>query len=385
MANVTLRLINNRRGVGSENKPTSVELRIAYMRKVKYVGTGIKVCTNEWKNDMVVKHPDASILNRRLSEFVRKANRIIADMEENGMIDLEGIANLLKSNGTNMTFWEFIEKIANDKSVANGTRLHYENFLAKLKEWKKFRCFSDLTLGNVLAFDKFLHDYRQPNGEGYKQSTIYGYHKYLRQFIYDAKRQHLVSASPYEGSGISLDKGEAGIDKYLTEEELGMISKFPLTGTLARVRDLFVFASLTGLSFADLMALDKKKATWEGNICVIEGARIKTGKDFFIPVLPQAMEILEKYDWCLPKYSNQKYNLYLKNLAEIVGIEKPISSHYARHTAGMILLNNGVPIEVVSKILGHANIDTTQKYYAKVQKKTVSREIINNDRLKNLG
>jgi site-specific recombinase XerD len=103
-----------------------------------------------------------------------------------------------------------------------------------------------------------------------------------------------------------------------------------------------------------------------------------------IPILPKAMEIIEKYKThplvlakgkLLPVYSNQKLNAYLKEIADLCGIQKPLTFHIARHTfATTVTLTNGVPIETVSKLLGHTSIKTTQ-IYAKVIEKKVSEDM----------
>lgn len=98
--------------------------------------------------------------------------------------------------------------------------------------------------------------------------------------------------------------------------------------------------------------------------------RIKTGEEYFIVLIPQAMEILKKYDYSLPKYSNGRINDLLNGVANIAKIKKELTCHVARHTAACLALNNGVRIEVVSKMLGHSNINTTQ-IYAKMLSKEV--------------
>ena len=85
------------------------------------------------------------------------------------------------------------------------------------------------------------------------------------------------------------------------------------------------------------------------------------------------MEILQKYGGKLPILSNVKYNLFLKSLAQYAGIEKPLSSHFARHTGATLLLNAGVDMEVVAKILGHKSTEMTRRIYAKLFDSTVAR------------
>ena len=98
--------------------------------------------------------------------------------------------------------------------------------------------------------------------------------------------------------------------------------------------------------------------------------RTKTGVIYIIPLSSTAIEILERYDYSLPIISNQRYNSYLQEIAEICGIGKNLTSHIARHTAATLLLNSGISIDVVAKILGHSNTKMTQ-HYAKLLDKTV--------------
>ena len=107
--------------------------------------------------------------------------------------------------------------------------------------------------------------------------------------------------------------------------------------------------------------------------------RQKTQREINIPLLPQAKRIMEKYrisanqEYVLPRMSNVNINSYLKEIADIVGIHKRLTHHTARKTfASTILLYNDVPIEIVSKLLGHANISITQKSYAEVVNKSIS-------------
>lgn len=109
--------------------------------------------------------------------------------------------------------------------------------------------------------------------------------------------------------------------------------------------------------------------------------RLKTDKEVSIPLLPQAKAILSLFEasievqqgFLLPRISNQKINSYMKEIADVLGIEKKLTHHTARKTfASTILLYNGVPIEVVSQLLGHSDIKVTQKSYAQVVQKSIS-------------
>ena len=118
---------------------------------------------------------------------------------------------------------------------------------------------------------------------------------------------------------------------------------------------------------------------FDGNLW-IQMKRKKTGKPISVPLLPKAKAILDNYnevgEYALPKFSNQKINSYLKEIAGIVGIDKRISHHMARKTfASTVLLYNDVPMEIVSELLGHSSMKITQEYYGKVVQRKVSEEM----------
>ncbi|HAI44649.1 MAG TPA: recombinase, partial [Maribacter sp.] len=154
---------------------------------------------------------------------------------------------------------------------------------------------------------------------------------------------------------------------------------------LDQVRDIFVFCCFTGLAYADV-----KKLT-NADIVIgsdgekwIKTRRTKTDTRSNIPILPIALAIIEKYeddellkekDLVLPVLSNQKMNSYIKEIADCCGIVKNLTFHLARHTfATTVTLTNGVPIESVSKMLGHTNLRTTQ-HYAKILDMKVGKDM----------
>jgi integrase len=166
---------------------------------------------------------------------------------------------------------------------------------------------------------------------------------------------------------------------YLTERELDLIegTSFMTVG-LNRVKDVFLFSCYTGLSYIDIKELHPNQVLIgiDGNQ-MIHTKRAKTNESVKIPLLPRAKEILDKYKEemeltgkPLPVYSNQRTNKNLKEIAKACGIHKNITFHAARHTfATTVTLSNGVPIETVSKLLGHTKLSTTQIYARVLQKK----------------
>lgn len=177
-----------------------------------------------------------------------------------------------------------------------------------------------------------------------------------------------VSGDPFKLQKLHLDKVDRG---YLTEEEIERIyNKEFASERLSVVRDMFIFSIYTGLAYIDAKALtyDMLKTWPDGNVW-ISSHRKKTKVPVNVRLLDVPLQIIEKYRGqtdgvhVLPIPTNQKCNDYLKEIASVCGINKELCYHMARHTfATTITLGNGVPIESVSKMLGHTNIKTTQIY-----------------------
>lgn len=119
---------------------------------------------------------------------------------------------------------------------------------------------------------------------------------------------------------------------------------------------------LYGLAYADFSKFDFRDIIERNGKFVLNDVRQKTGEEFYILIMPRAMEILKKYGNRLPVMSNQQYNMRLKVVADAAGIDKKLTSHMGRHTYATLALNNGVKIEVLARMLGHADIKTTQVY-----------------------
>ncbi len=198
-----------------------------------------------------------------------------------------------------------------------------------------------------------------------------------------AVKNEWLEKDPFENFKVTLKQVDR---EFLTEDELLKIeSKEFYLPRLAQVRDIFVFSCYTGLAYIDVAKLtsDNIRKGIDGELW-INIHRHKTDTPSNIPLLPKAVEIIEKYKdnaavvnkaGILPMLSNQKLNSYLKEIDDLCGIQKNLTFHLARHTfATTVTLTNGVPIESVSSMLGHTSIKTTQ-IYAKVVQKKVSEDM----------
>ena len=181
----------------------------------------------------------------------------------------------------------------------------------------------------------------------------------------------MIEKDPYEYCKINRGRSKPRVP--LNEEELIKLRRAKLGAKLGRARDLFIFASYTGLSFADVMLFDFEKMTQKkGEIYYIDSERLKTGTNFFTPILKPAMDVLIKYRFKLPRITNQKANDYLHLIEEKLGFTKNLTFHLARHSFATLALAHDVPIEDVARMLGHKDIKVTQ-IYCKILNTTVQR------------
>lgn len=176
-------------------------------------------------------------------------------------------------------------------------------------------------------------------------------------------------------SGCKYGKGQKEVT-YLDEDDINrLMTKDLHTPRLDRIRDLAIFQISSGLAYIDTQLLTPGDIHTVGGITYIQKPRQKTGTEFTSVVLSPGVEVLKKYDYNLPKISNQKMNAFLKEIQVLCGIKTNLTTHLFRRTYATRLLNSGVRLETVSKALGHSSTQITQAAYAKVLKETVISEI----------
>ena len=361
--------IYDRRHVASLTKRASVEIRISYDYKQKYISTGILLYSNQWRKGKIINCPDILQISKTLDTILCNIRHIICTMIEEGEINLDNIPQRLKEANKKLTFIEFCKQRATIRKYGKSkdTQKRYSRFMKLFSEWGEIIEFQDVTEKAIISYDQYLAS------RGMRPYSKWNnYHRFLNSFILDAINEGRIKRNPYRWVNIEKDKDSRSIDKCLTIEELCKIktSKLP-TICLEQVRDIFVFQTYTCMSYSDLKNFDVQ------NVCTVKGTKVytgkrqKTNKAFTIPLLLPAWRILEKYNFKLPIISNVKYNLYLKAVMQNAGIDRRVSTHWARHTGATMLLNEGVPLNIVSKICGHSSLRITEQVYAKLLDETV--------------
>lgn len=226
---------------------------------------------------------------------------------------------------------------------------------------------TDIKLKDITP--SFIEGYQNYCLKTLKTNTTNKQLKMLKKILSFAVKERLLEVNPFQ-----MTLKEEKLDYHtLTIDDVKYLLSVEITDKrIASIRDLFVFQSMTGLSYADMASLSMDDIKDD----VIIKRRKKTDVQFVIPVLPIAKSILEKYEYRLPIISNQKYNQYLKVLGDVCKMPMSLHSHLARHSYACILLNSGVDMKTISKTLGHSSMRTTERIYAEMSNQTVISNIL---------
>jgi len=346
--------------------------------------TGIKCKEDEWdaKKYKVKGVSDiATNANRKLDQLSHKLNRLYYDQVLNHdvtptALELKSLLNTKKKRVV------FLVELLNDYaqeyykmySKADKLQLH-ERFIDTISKALKNIDSLNIRLSNC---DTYFLD-RLSNNFINQLGYSVGYTRKLFCFIksalkYGLNRRYIDRNYAQEYKIPYKDDSKV---IYLEEWELNKITKHEFDETLQRSADMFTVQCYTGLAYVDLKNLDASHLVRDdkGSMWInITRQKVK-GAECVIPVVKKVLDILRKYEYDLPVLSNQKYNDALKKIATEVGIRKRLTTHVGRKTYGTLLLNKDVPIETVSKLLGHSDIHVTQKHYAKVLHMKVAKDV----------
>ena len=382
----------------NKTSESDIYLRISVNNKRSALSINRKVDPRKWHSKsekMMGKSAEATELNNFTNVLRNKIKNIHQDLiEKNQVISAKSIIDEFK--GVNkkqpkMTLQAFKEHNAqmdrlSGKSISKSTAKRYwtcynhiEQFINE--EYKKDDYpMNDINHHFISKFEYFLKTKRECN-----HNSALKYVNNFKKIVRIALANQWMDRDPFYNYKVQFETVER---EFLNEEEVQkLIDKDLYLDRLKLVRDMFIFSCYTGLAYADVKKLNDEDITkgidggrW------IRTKRTKTKTLSSIPILPIAEAILDRYknhpevknsDFILPVLSNQKSNAFLKEIALMCGIKKPLTTHVARHTfATTITLTNGVPIESVSKMLGHKDLRTTQ-HYAKIVDRKISEDMQN--------
>ncbi|MFP7657610.1 site-specific integrase [Chryseobacterium proteolyticum] len=369
--------------------------RLTFQGDRKAFSTGLFINPNYWNSKQQKAKPpndENTFINSQLSLIKNEINQAFLFLQVNEeTFDVEDVflkykGKIPKKNKTVLhVFNEHNDKLEKlvGKDYTIGTLWKFKQAKQLLKDYLKHQYnkndyqFKDMNL-------KFVQDYEfyLKSEKDLALATVNKTIQRFRRMIRIAISEGIIDKDPFILYRVKLIKKEV---VYLTTEELESLEKYQFSQfRLQQVADMFIFCCYTGLAYNEMSNLEAKHIVkgFDGNDW-IKMIREKTQKEISIPLLSKSANIIEKYQEIgneikiLPKISNQKFNSYLKEIAEIIGIQKNLTHHMARKTfATTVLLYNDVPMEVVSELLGHSKITITQEHYAKVVNKKVSEQMI---------
>jgi site-specific recombinase XerD len=376
------------------NGTVPVFLRITVNGKRSEISTKQKVQNSNWDKKRGFgkgQSPEVKKINTYLERLRGKVVESYQELKlSKKTFTVDDVRNLFlgveESKHTLLSIYDYHNEIEKNK-LAKGTMTNFYSTQRHVKRFLKEKLHvSDIFLSQLNY--KFLTDFelflqQKNNGTGINpicKNTITKNIVRLRKVVNLAIKNEWIDKDPFSKFTISYVPSTR---EYLPAEELAVIEKHEFTTPGQKLaKDLFIFSCYTGLAYIDTFNLTPQHVSIgiDGEYWIVT-SRKKTDHPVRIPILPKALEIIEKYKTdaavlakgkLLPSIANPKLNLYLKEIAEICGTTKHLTFHVARHTfATTITLTNGVPIETVSKMLGHSNIRTTQ-IYAKVIESKVS-------------
>lgn len=358
-----VRILFDRRKRATATVKGTVEIEVVSNGERLRLSTGVCVLRQQWKGGSVINHPKEAELNKKIRDMYDDIFDRLSTMVKSGIIDLQ----LLKGSKARVVekkddFLVWLEQRIMIRGVTEPTRRQHLVMHRCLKEFGLIRRFEDLNTRNIKLWDDFIRT------KVSAQSSVHGYHKRLKPYVVEAIQLGLITSNPYEN--MRIPRGHSEGIKFLSEEERDRIANLECYGPVEKARDLFIFACYTGLSYTDLVKIRKEDLIKEGDDYCIKDKRQKTKVPYTIVLLPQAMDILKKYNFCLNIMSNQKCNENLKLIAHMADIHINLTMHVGRHTFATWALSKGVGIETVSKMLAHTTVTMTENY-AKVLQSSV--------------
>lgn len=370
----------------------SVMIRISLNGEMINLGTsGLAVVPEKWDNRtgrMKSKTAEALKFNYDLDAITTSLNAIYQKLVYEDNVSLLKIKQLfLGNNSTKVTFLELLDEYNQEAKETIGINIVRATYLRYQRVHKYFREFlmekykvKDIKIKelNHDMLDKFINYLKVKKHYSYNSAAKLVQH--IKTISDNAYKRELIVVDPIKDYKFSLEETDRG---FLLESELKKIMKKKFScKRLEIVRDIFIFSCFTGLAYIDVANLTQENLIENEGRYWIMTKRQKTKTASNILLLDIPLKILKKYkgqannNRLLPVSSNQKVNAYLKEIADICKINKNLTFHLARHTfATTVTLEKGVPIETVSKMLGHTNIKTTQ-IYARITTKKIQSDML---------
>ncbi len=363
---------------GTPDKKKVIYLQVIIDCKCKYYSLKKKISEKHWNRQtgkVKAGEGNAQFLNHLISNRVKEIEKILFKYEiENIPLTAERfheeymvVRGKRAINKVDLaTFLE--EEMRNRESKLDvASQKTYKQLLHKIRSFEPKALITDLNQNFISRFEDYLL-----KDCHLMQSTVYKHLKRFKLFVTLAQKKNLIRENPFQDYALHDAKGTR---LFLTTPELKRVKEvIPEGEAQERVKSMFLFQCSTGLRFSDMIAL-----RW--NQVDDEFIRLKTQKNekpVVIPIIENARNILNvqshERETVFKPITNQKFNFYLHQLEKKAGLNKPLTSHIARHTFATLALESGIRMEVVSNLLGHSDIKTTQ-IYGKITEKLKQEEM----------
>ncbi|MCA0381720.1 MAG: tyrosine-type recombinase/integrase [Bacteroidetes bacterium] len=335
-------------------------IRVTVERKHIYISLFEYLETKHWSSSRYIvksSHPNSSAINDLLLSTIASIHQKVLIHKLSGLpVNFTTIRDLLKPAVCNMpknTFAAVVHEYMAFANVKEGRAKQYRTTLSLHKREKLPELIQELTEKHFVQLQQNL--VRQ----GTAYNTILSHFKRYRAVLSWSMDRSMIAVNPV--AKIRLGAWQTKIE-FLSVNDLAAIKNAlpALPAELQNIGKVFLFCCFTGLRFGDAMALQPENLIDTENGKALHYRQAKTSKQELLPMLPQALKLWPEIQGL--KYSNQYFNRALKDIGKAAGLTTNITAHIARHTFATIAINKGIRLEVVQKLLGHANIKTTQGY-----------------------
>jgi integrase/recombinase XerD len=370
--------------------PGGIVCRITVAGKDCEFATGHFTTYGEWDSTSgrVRGRGDAArLINESLVKTRDQLTDIAADLErQKKSVTARRLMSIYKADGCDLSMLGLFDTFLAEQRTLIGVEISKSTLVQHQSRYSNITAFLTAQKLTDLRPEEFTHNmadkmlYWLMGSKGHKRNTALKNLQNVSQVLSWGVRRELLDKNPMDRYQYKL--AEPKEIHYLTEVELEVLTENAMpVEALEKVRDCFVFQCWTGLAYADIKGLDVAKVLEidanGGKLLRVRRQKSTIHKGYIcvIPILPEAERLLNKYQGVLPVPSNQVYNRYLKQVGELCGIEsEKMTTHVGRKTAGVLMLNRGIRMEVVSKFLGHSSVKMTEKAYAKILDNTLVNE-----------
>lgn len=379
----------------NKQRECPIYLRINAKHSTTQIATGHFVLASNWdksKKKVLGKSPQAIAINDYLSslrtEVLKISNKLLIEGRPvNAHIIKKQLTGEQNSNVKLLKcFEEYLSLMKSLQGIdyAQPTVIKYKNTYTRLKEFLLHKYNRHDVFLYELDYD-FMKDFIDFLKLEFvnSQTTCYKHYQRFTRVVRIFMRKGYLDHYPFEGFKITLPKKKV---EFLSIDEINRIDQTDFgVARLNQIRDMFIFSCYTGLAFHEVQSLRPEHLSIsEDGDWWIEIVRQKTQREFKIPLLPKAVEILKKYQThphclkigkCLPIPTNQKFNAYLKEIGDVCQIKQKMHHHLARKSFSVsVVLRNSVPIETLSLLLGHSSIKVTIDAYSAITEEKVKKD-----------